>query len=77
MRSSNPESIRLYELKVERTELIKKMKWEKDEEKKGKLETELELVEDEIDSIYTRRSGKAHINWLLSEYGEDVFPDRD
>ncbi len=53
------------------------MKWEKDEEKKGKLETELELVEDEIDSIYTRRSGKAHINWLLSEYGEDVFPDRD
>lgn len=77
MRSSNPESRRLYELKVQRTELNKRMKWEKDEKKKNELEAKLDLVEEEIDNIYTRREGEAHIKWLLSEYGEDVFPDRD
>lgn len=89
MRSNNRESIRLYNLKVKRTNLMKQLKYEKNEEHKNNLEAELGLVEDqidmiyeaqeedEIDMIYEAREGEAHIKWLLSEFGEDVFPDRD
>jgi hypothetical protein len=38
--------------------------------------TELERMEYEAILEYTVREGEAHINSLLSEYGEDVFPDR-
>lgn len=77
MRSNNPESIRLYNLKVERTNLMKQLKYEKNEDHKNNLEAELGRVEDQIDRIYVEREGVAHIKWLLSEFGEDVFPDRD
>lgn len=77
MRSNNPESQRLYDLKVQRTKLEKHLKYEKDEQKKAQLESELWEVESQIDRIYDEREGEAHINWLLSEFGEDVFPDRD
>ena len=89
MRSNNRESIRLYNLKVERTNLMKQLKYEKNEDHKNNLEAELSRVEDEInmiyeaqeedeiDRIYVEREGVAHIKWLLSEFGEDVFPDRD
>lgn len=77
MRSNNPESIHLYNLKVERTNLMKQLKYEKNEDKKNKLEAQFDRIEDEIDMIYDRREGEAHIKWLLSEFGEDVFPDRD
>ena len=76
-RSNNPESIRLYNLKVERTNLMKQLKYEKNEDHKNNLEAELSRVEDQIDRIYVEREGVAHIKWLLSEFGEDVFPDRD
>lgn len=76
-RSNNPESIRLYNLKVERTNLMKQLKYEKNEDHKNTLEAELGRVEDQIDRIYVEREGVAHIKWLLSEFGEDVFPDRD
>jgi hypothetical protein len=76
-RSNNPESIRLYNLKVERTNLMKQLKYEKNEDHKKNLESELGRVEDQIDRIYVEREGVAHIKWLLSEFGEDVFPDRD
>ena len=88
-RSNNPESIRLYNLKVERTNLMKQLKYEKNEDHKNNLEAELSRVEDEInmiyeaqeedeiDRIYVEREGVAHMEWLLSEFGEDVFPDRD
>ncbi|WP_026734507.1 hypothetical protein [Fischerella sp. PCC 9605] len=77
MRSNNPESIRLYNLKVRRTELSKQIQKETDEDKRNEIEAKLNQVESEIDLIYTRREGEAHINWLLSEFGDDVFPDRD
>ena len=77
MRSNNLESIRLYNLKVERTNLMKQLKYEKNEARKNNLEAELGRVEDQIDMIYVAREGEAHIKWLLSEFGEDVFPDRD
>ena len=77
MRSNNRESIRLYNLKVERTNLMKQLKYEKNEDHKDNLEAELGRVEDQIDMIYVAREGEAHIKWLLSEFGEDVFPDRD
>jgi hypothetical protein len=77
MRSNNRESIRLYNLKVERTNLMKQLKYEKNEDHKNNLEAELGRVEDQIDMIYVAREGEAHIKWLLSEFGEDVFPDRD
>jgi hypothetical protein len=77
MRSNNRESIRLYNLKVERTNLMKQLKYEKNEDHKNNLEAELGRVEDQIDRIYVEREGVAHIKWLLSEFGEDVFPDRD
>lgn len=77
MRSNNPESIRLYNLKVRSTELSKQLQRETDENKKNETETELNQVESEIDLIYARREGEAHINWLLSEFGDDVFPNRD
>jgi hypothetical protein len=77
MRSKNPESIRLYNLKVQRTNLLKQLKYEKNEDKISKLEVELADVENEIDLIYVAREGEAHIKWLTSEFGEDVFPDRD
>jgi hypothetical protein len=77
MRSNNLESIRLYNLKVERTNLMKQLKYEKNEDHKNNLEAELGRVEDQIDMIYVAREGEAHIKWLLSEFGEDVFPDRD
>ena len=89
MRSNNRESIRLYNLKVERTNLMKQLKYEKNEDHKNNLEAELSRVEDEInmiyeaqeedeiDRIYVEREGVAHMEWLLSEFGEDVFPDRD
>ncbi|MEG4629409.1 hypothetical protein QUB56_07255 [Microcoleus sp. AR_TQ3_B6] len=88
-RSNNPESIRLYNLEVERTNLMKQLKYEKNEDHKNNLEAELSRVEDEInmiyeaqeedeiDRIYVEREGVAHMEWLLSEFGEDVFPDRD
>ena len=76
-RSNNPESIRLYNLKVERTNLMKQLKYEKNEDHKNTLEAELGRVEDQIDRIYVEREGVAHMEWLLSEFGEDVFPDRD
>lgn len=77
MRSNKPESIRLYNLKVERTNLRKQLKYQKNEDHKNNLEAELGRVEDQIDMIYVAREGEAHIKWLLSEFGEDVFPDRD
>jgi len=77
MRSNNPESIRLYNLKVERTNLMKQLKYKKNEDHKNNLEAELGRVEDQIDMIYDAREGEAHIKWLISEFGEDVFPDRD
>jgi hypothetical protein len=77
MRSNNLESIRLYNLKVERTNLMKQLKYEKNEDHKNNLGAELGRVEDQIDMIYVAREGEAHIKWLLSEFGEDVFPDRD
>ena len=77
MRSNKPESIRLYNLKVERTNLMKQLKYEKNEDHKNNLDAELGRVEDQIDMIYVEREGEAHIKWLLSEFGEDVFPDRD
>jgi hypothetical protein len=89
MRSNNPQSIRLYNLEVERTNLMKQLKYEKNEDHKNNLEAELSRVEDEInmiyeaqeedeiDRIYVEREGVAHMEWLLSEFGEDVFPDRD
>lgn len=89
MRSNNPQSIRLYNLEVERTNLMKQLKYEKNEDQKNNLEAELSRVEDEInmiyeaqeedeiDRIYVEREGVAHMEWLLSEFGEDVFPDRD
>jgi len=64
-------------LKVERTNLMKQLKYEKNEDHKNNLEAELGRVEDQIDMIYVAREGEAHIKWLLSEFGEDVFPDRD
>ena len=76
-RSNNPESIRLYNLKVERTNLMKQLKYEKNEDHKNNLEAEIDRVEDQIDRIYVEREGVAHMKWLLSEFGEDVFPDRD
>jgi hypothetical protein len=27
--------------------------------------------------IYAAREGAEHMRWLISECGEDVFPDRD
>ena len=33
--------------------------------------------EQEEDKEYWAKEGEAHINWLMSEYGEDAFPDRD
>jgi len=77
MRSNNPESIRLYNLKVERTNLMKQLKYEKNEDHKNNLEAELDRVEDQIDMIYVTREGEAHIKWLLSAFGEDIFSDRD
>ncbi|CCI14915.1 hypothetical protein MICAE_440004 [Microcystis aeruginosa PCC 9806] len=77
MRSNNPESVKLYNLKVKSTTLSKQLKYEKNEQKRAELESELWEVESEIDMIYTAREGEAHIKWLLSEFGEDVFPDRD
>jgi len=77
MRSNNRESIRLYNLKVERTNLMKQLKYEKNEDHKNNLEAELGRVEDQIDMIYVAREGEAHIKWLFSEFGEDVFPERD
>lgn len=77
MRSNNPESRRLYDLKVQRTKLEKQLKYETDEQKKAQLESELWEVESQIDRLYDEREGEAHIRWLLSEFGEDVFPDRD
>lgn len=89
MRSNNPESNRLYTLEVERTNLMKQLKYEKNEDSKNNLEAEISRVEDqidriyveqeedEIDRIYVEREGVAHMEWLLSEFGEDVFPDRD
>ncbi|MEH1936878.1 MAG: hypothetical protein V7L14_24865 [Nostoc sp.] len=77
MRSNNPESVKLYNLKVISTTLSKQLKYEKNEQKRAELESKLWEVESEIDMIYTAREGEAHIKWLLSEFGEDVFPDRD
>lgn len=77
MRSNHPESIRLYNLKVKRTNLRKQFKYVKNEDEKSELEAELARVEYEIDMIYDTREGEAHIKWLLSNFGEDVFPDRD
>jgi hypothetical protein len=77
MRSSNPESIRLYELKVQSTTLSKQLKYEKNEETREDIESQLYEVERQIDKIYDAREGEAHMKWLLSEFGEDVFPDRD
>jgi len=56
---------------------MKQLKYEKNEDHKNNLEAELGRVEDQIDRIYVEREGVAHIKWLLSEFGEDVFPDRD
>ena len=64
-------------MKVERTNLMKQLKYEKNEDHKNNLEAELCRVEDQIDMIYVAREGEDHIKWLLSEFGEDVFPDRD
>jgi hypothetical protein len=77
MRSNHPESIRLYNLKVERTNLRKQFKYVKNEDDRNNLKAELDRVECEIDKIYDAREGEAHIKWLLSNFGEDVFPDRD
>lgn len=77
MRSNNPESVKLYNLKVRYTTLSKQLKYQKNEQKRAELESELWKVESEIDMIYAAREGEAHIKWLLSEFGEDVFPDRD
>lgn len=77
MRSNNPESRRLYDLKVQSTSLSRQLKYEKNEKKRAELEHELFEVERQIDMIYDAREGEAHIKWLLSEFGEDVFPDRD
>jgi hypothetical protein len=77
MRSNNPESKRLYELKVQATALTKQLKYERNEEKKSQIEAQLWEVESQIQMIYDAREGEAHIRWLLSEFGEDVFPDRD
>jgi hypothetical protein len=56
---------------------MKQLKYEKNEARKNNLEAELGRVEDQIDMIYVAREGEAHIKWLFSEFGEDVFPDRD
>ncbi len=77
MRSNHPESIRLYNLKVQRTNLMKQLKYEKNEDQKNDLKAELDQVEAQIDMIYDAREGEAHMKWLLSNFGEDVFPDRD
>lgn len=77
MRSNNPESIRLYDLKVQLTTLSRQLNYEKNEEKRAEIERKQFKVEREIDMIYDAREGEAHIRELLDEYGEDVFPDRD
>lgn len=48
----------------------------------SRVEDEINMIyeaqeENEIDRIYVEREGVAHMEWLLSEFGEDVFPDRD
>jgi len=83
MRSNNPESVKLYNLKVRSTALSEQLKYEKNEQRRAELEAELLGVESEIDMIYNyremtyiAREGQAHTEWLLSEFGEDAFPDR-
>lgn len=34
-------------------------------------------AEMELDRRIDIREGEAHMNWLLSEFGEEIFPDRD
>jgi hypothetical protein len=77
MRSNDPESMRLYDLNAQWTSLSQQLQCEKDENKRSKLERELFEVEYQIDTIHDMREGEDHIQWLLSEFGEDVFPDRD
>jgi hypothetical protein len=77
MRSDNPQSKRLYDLKVQSTTLSKQLKYEQNEKKIAEIERKLYKVESEIDMIYAAREGAEHMRWLISECGEDVFPDRD
>jgi hypothetical protein len=42
-----------------------------------KLDDELIPIDMNLDKEYDAQEGEAHINWLRSEYGDDVFPDRD
>ena len=42
-----------------------------------KLDNELLDLQYQLSNEYDKLEGTRHFNWLISEYGEDVFSDRD
>ncbi len=60
------------------SETSNEMPWESLEKFERRKQNQYVLYEDnEIDISFDVQEGTEHLQWLLSEFGEDVFPDHD